>query len=95
MPVYKYLDLSTAHVTEEESVAIDQNFPALEDQGPRVIRHDYGWWVNAPLGIDLTTFAEHYPNVLACINRARELDCYWINFDQDADTEPGLPVFEW
>lgn len=97
MPVFKYLDLSTSHVTEEESVAIDQAFPALDDIGPRMIRHDYGWWVNVQPEFleDHPDFGEHYPNVAACINHAIDEGCNWINFDQDAATHEGLPVHDW
>jgi hypothetical protein len=44
---------------------------------------------------DEDTFAANYPNVAACINRARELDCNWINFDQDAGNDGALPTYEW
>lgn len=96
MPVYRYLDLSTEHITEAESVAIDQCFPAFEDAGPSVIAYDYGWWVNVQADKSFEhSMAEDYPNILACLDLARELDCTWINFDQDASTHDGLPTYEW
>jgi hypothetical protein len=101
MPVCHYLDLTTAHVTEREWEAIAANWPALDDSGPRVIKHDYGAWVNVRDfdedgdQHDEAILREHYPNFMRCHDRARELDCAWINFDQDAPHEPDLPIHEW
>jgi hypothetical protein len=101
MPVLRYLDLSTAHLTEAESVELSSAYGFGDlDHSPRVVQHEYGAWVNVPT-IDETTdeqdaaaLAATRPNLAACIDRARTLSCTWINFDQDADTEPGLPTFE-
>jgi hypothetical protein len=102
MPVYKYLDLSTAHVTEAEMDAINARFGDVDDETPRVIPHDYGAWVNVPEQqiVDedsefYAALAERYPNVAACLERARALECLWINFDQDASTHDGLPTYDW
>lgn len=101
MAVYSYLDISTAHLTEAEMLAIRDNLPALEDVGPRVIVHEYGAWVNVPsdsLTMDETdeaAFTESYPNLRACLERARELGCLWVNFDQDAEQDPALATYEW
>jgi hypothetical protein len=100
MSVYKYLDLSTGHVPLAEWEAICARFPALDDAGPRVIKHDYGAWVNVrDFDNDGDQEAEaelreHYPSFMACHDRARELDCTWINFDQDGDSV-DLPTFDW
>lgn len=98
MPVFRYLDLSTAHLTEAEMCAVEADFPALDDAGPRVIVHEYGAWVNVasdPEAVEPPDFAEHYPNVIACLRRARELDCEWINFDRDAQADEALPTYNW
>ena len=102
MPVYQYLDLSTAHVTHDEWQAITDGLIDLED-GPRVIKHDYGAWVNVPdvdpagplSADDQLDLAVQYPNLDRCLTRAREQGCNWMNFDQDAAEEPDLPRFEW
>lgn len=98
MTVYSYLDLSTAHLTEGEMDAVAHNLPDRDDTGPRIIRHEYGAWVNVPSGWDDAEKAELarlYPNLAACIEHARSLGCLWINFDQDGDTIADLPAFEW
>lgn len=95
MPVFKYLDLSTAHVTEPEMEAINERLAAIDEATPRVIPHDYGAWVNVMEGEDEPALIERYPNLAACLDKARERDCKWINFDQDADTHDGLPTFDW
>jgi hypothetical protein len=101
MPVYQYLDLTTAHVTEQEWEAIATNWPALDDSGPRVIKHDYGAWVNVQEEFavgeseEAAVFAMRYPNVHRVLVHAHHAGCNWINFDQDASHEPDLPIHDW
>lgn len=96
--VFRYLDLSTGHLPEAEFDAVAGNLSNLDIDGPRIIRHDYGAWVNVPAGwgpdetLDLTVA---YPNLAACIEHARTVDCQWINFDQDGNRIAALPVFDW
>jgi hypothetical protein len=91
MPVHRYLDLSTSHLTRIEN----------RDGLPRVIPHEYGAWVHASTITedsdleDHTALAKTRPNLAACIAKAREYDCYWINFDADAEQDDSLPTFEW
>jgi hypothetical protein len=99
MPVYRYLDLSTAHLTEPEMEAVNARFADVDESTPRVIPHEYGAWVNVP---DLRSMPDgddaivaNYPNVAAVIKRARALDCEWVNFDQDASHDDVLPTYEW
>jgi hypothetical protein len=102
MPVYKYLDLSTGHLTRNEGVELSSAYPYGDlDHSPRVIVHDYGAWVNVP-DLDGSWDAEDQealrssrPNLADVIDHARELGCTWINFDRDAEPEEGLPVHDW
>lgn len=100
MPVYAYLDLSTAHLTEAEMDAVNDRLAALEHESPRVIAHEHGAWVNV-VEAALTSaegaaeLAAALPNLSACLSRARELGCAWINFDADAAYDDVLPTYEW
>lgn len=95
--VAKYLDITTAHLTAAEMEAVTDRFADVDDDTPRVIPHDYGAWVNVQREAmyDEGEFAELYPNVAACLTRAHELDCNWINFDRDAGQDDVLPIYEW
>lgn len=105
MPVYRYLDLSTAHLTEREMNELSSPFSFGDlDNSPRVIVHEYGAWVNVPHHVedggswteeDTESLRTSRPNLLACIARAHDLDCSWINFDADAAIETDLPTFDW
>lgn len=97
MTVMRYLDIVTNHVTEDEMTAIAASFPDVDDDTPRVIVHEYGAWVNVQREAmyDEAGFAARYPNVAACLTRAHELDCDWINFDRDASHDDALPTYEW
>lgn len=98
MPVYRYLDISTACLTEREMNAVTDRLAELEHESPRVIVHDYGAWVNVPpdpTGAATLELTGKYPNLGACLARARQFDCLWINFDADADHDEELPSYEW
>lgn len=106
MPVLRYLDLSTSHLTEAECDELGGVYIMGDlDQSPRVVSHDYGAWVNvpdvdsapewAPGGKAEEALKASRPNLAACIVRARELDCTWINFDQAANNDETLPTLDW
>jgi hypothetical protein len=102
MPVYRYLDLSTSHLTEREAEELGFPFSFGDlDHSPRVVSHEYGAWVNVPEADGSWTLKDNAalhktrPNLAACIARARVLDCNWINFDADAEQDSDLPTFEW
>jgi hypothetical protein len=106
--VLKYLDLSTAHLPEEEFFLI-RNAAPVYDPGngdyikspidsvlPRTIVHEYGMWINVqPPGESERTLARLYPNLFNVLAHARVWDCCWINFDQATDVYEGLPIFDW
>lgn len=106
MPIYRYLDLSTGHLSEEEANEVCGGhcapFPFGDlEHSPRVIGHEYGAWVHVPEIAEQTdeedtaALEKSRPNLAACLARARALDCNWINFDQDAGRDPELPTFDW
>lgn len=92
--IAKYLDASIGHLPAVERVILAEGGPF--DGGPRVIQHDYGWWVNVPEF--RTDFEDEWTNetpVLATVLRfAREHDCNWVNFDADAEQINGLTFYE-
>jgi hypothetical protein len=93
--IYKYLDLTTAHLPEEE-------MQQIATAPPRVIPHEYGAWVNVQHDdtdeVD-EQFTEDgtFPVLAAIVKYARELDddINWINFDRDGEPIDGLPTFDW
>ena len=97
LPVYQYLDLSSAHTQPGELELLLALTAGAT--GPRTIRHQWGAWVNVPEGPGETTESLHAieglcPAVAACVKYARGLGCQWINFDVDADTVPALAQYD-
>lgn len=92
--VMQYLDASTAHLPERERADLEDG-TLLDNKTPRVIAHEYGWWVNVPedMGEDAENFT-HAPALLAAVQLARKLNCNWINFDADASLVDGLEAYE-
>lgn len=82
----KYLDVNVAHLNARER----------EDARERELAkpHEFGFWFYVDFeeyDVDLT---KDFPNLLAIIKIARDLDCRWINFDTDADVLEGVPTFD-
>ncbi len=95
MPVLKHLDVSSATVTEEDFAAAQAGFPGL-DGAPRTVPHDFGVWLQAADPEQLTQeFMSSHPSAAAVISYAFAHGCAWINLDQDAPPEPGLPHYGW
>lgn len=90
----KYLDLSTAHLTPATHGLLDD----APDHLPTVMKHPdgYGWLVYVHQDdVDPEEDTENIPpDLLACLNLAREHGCGWMVFDCDADTIPGLPTYD-
>ncbi len=89
----KYLDASTAHLPAAER---DLLTAGLDVSCPRVVPHEYGWWVNVPcVPSDIKQLANEHdcPALVAALKAARALDCDWINFDCDADFVDDLPTY--
>jgi hypothetical protein len=95
VPIYHYLDLSTAHLTEAECEALTYS---RSQAAPRCIDHEYGYWVHVPAAEDDEAGEERaveYPNLQAVIEYARRHQCNWINFDVDAAIVATLSTFDW
>lgn len=100
VPVYRYLDLSTSHLSQQEVNEVG-TAPG------RAIPHEYGAWVHVPSVAEeefesdfVGAYAdmwEAYPNLLLAIRYARTLgdDVFWINFDADGDQVEALPTYSW
>jgi hypothetical protein len=99
LPVYQLLDWSTGHLPEPEMALLSSqnDSPWKRSELPRVIQHHYGALVHVSTAEpeDDERLRALLPNLHRCVEHARRLDRSWINFARDADTEPGLPVFEW
>lgn len=98
--VRKYLDISTGHITKEDSERLAADALARRPFHPIVEESWYGWWVYAPTElkkewapeVSARGYSKEFIGVLAY---ARKHRCTWIKLDCDAPVVPGLPVFDW
>ena len=90
-PTIRVLELSTAHVSYETSLLMnDHKSPVsmLDDKS-------HGWWVLVYYD-DLDEVEQDYPEDLKhVLATARGLGYRWVRFDQDADQVADLPTFDW
>ena len=103
--VQKYLDISTAHITEEDTKILT-NKETQDDHMLPIIIHEYdeGYFINVSIDslehekdkyvVSLTKigFSEAFINIML---KACSLNCYWVRFDGDTPKCNDLPEFEW
>lgn len=87
--IYKYADLSTAHLPQTE-------FESIAAAPARVIEHEYGAFVNVLIYESLHDGDwSLYPALREVMEWARQRNVRWVNFDQDGDTTEELTTWEW
>jgi hypothetical protein len=94
--VRKFLDLSTAHLAQEDKRILERASVPGECNtfGPPSAKHTYGWWMFAPEELDGYREAELSNNLRRICTYARTCGCDYILFDSDAEINKNLPVFE-
>lgn len=97
LPIYNYLDLSTAHIKKQTDRFLDR-----ESQWPLTDIIAYkkwgGYFVFVPEHDDLGNSLEsdQIPmDLKRCIKFARKHGCNWILFDSDAEIVNELPTYRW
>ena len=90
MSVFKYLDLSTAYVSQLEMRRIQEapHFLAAYPEGAIL-------WVGDKDSVEEEDWAG-FENLARVMALAAEQDCFLVRLDADGDPdEEGLPRFEW
>ena len=87
--VRTFLDLSTAHLTEETRLRwANGEF----DKFLTYVADPYGWWLWT--GSEEGLLQQVPADIHAVVAYARNLGCDWIKFDRDAEIVNDLPVYE-
>ena len=97
--VRKFLDISTAHITENTAGMLDDSVHQFLGTAPFIAYPlgDAGWLVYVPSedSPNTNTLAEFHPDLLACMEYARQHNCDYIMFDQDGTVIDDLPAYDW
>jgi len=91
--VFKVLDISTGHMTKDDSLGLDAN----SHSGPAPVYelHEYGWLVYVG-EIEESWPGEDWSEAFRkVLNAAKELGCDYVRFDRDGREYPELQKFEW
>ena len=93
LPIYKYLDISTAHIKEETDVYLRRQVE--NDNSPLIVyEKECGYFVCVPYNLDIIEM--HIPNDLAsCLGFAQKHNCQWLVLDCDAEIIDELETYEW
>jgi hypothetical protein len=87
--IYSFLDISTAHITEEDNKQLDIH--ALKGELPVYALNEYGWfvWAETEFGDDMSSAIKDVLEI------ARAHECAYVRFDRDGREYDELPKFEW
>ena len=89
--LYKYLDVSTAHIAEATSKYIARQI--IDDRGALSGTDDeYGFWLYVSAPDDETPLPD---DLQAIFKHARRLDASWVRLDRDGFEHDHLPKFDW
>ena len=95
LPIYKYLDISTAHITLETNGYLRK---AVRDEyDPLIVYKKYGgYFISVPDEEYLDDIEEFIPGDLAaCLGFALKHGCNWLILDGDAEIIKELKTYEW
>lgn len=95
LPIYKYLDISTAHITKETDEFLRRQ--VKNDNSPLIVyEKECGYFVCVPDEDDLDDIEMYIPSDLAsCLGFARKHNCQWLILDCDAEVIDKLETYEW
>lgn len=99
MAIYKYLDLSTAHLSAETKGDLDLD-GVNNLTGLTVAKYDYGYFVSVPESMEAVdaprcaTKQMLQADLREVLKLAVMSGCCVVRFDADAEVIDGLPVFE-
>lgn len=91
MPIRSFLDLSTAHLSQEDRLFLEFSANPGSLGGLAAMAGTYGWFVYAH---DEHCCEGISDALWAIFQRARALGCAYVLFDADAPIVDDLPVFE-
>lgn len=97
--VYKYLDCSTGHITEEDNEFLTE----YRTPGPAdlIVRpNEYGYWIHSMDNDENDQEFEEVISVLsislqAVLRKCRKEGCVWINLDCNGFIHNDLPKYNW
>lgn len=96
MSVDKYLDVSTTHIAQSTSQALDSTAQQLKTHLTYAPWLDTGWIITVPSKhTDITLRLLGFSDLAAVIARARSFECSMVKLHADGDELKGLELYEW
>lgn len=93
LPIYKYLDISTAHITRETDEYLKWEMES--EYGNLIVnKKECGYFICVPYNID--DIEMHIPtDLVKCLGLAKKHGCNWLVLDCDAEIIDELETYEW
>ena len=94
LPIHKYLDLSTAHITEQTNTFL---YRELQWRLSELIVHDKtrGYFIHVPESLEKLKQMDIPKDLKACLRLAQKHKCNWLVLDGDAETVDCLKTYDW
>ena len=92
--IYKYLDCSTSHITEEESKTLASN-PYIIGDVFNATPNEYGYWMNVPDNKEAIMELEIPKSVKDILCLALKKKCFWVKLDRDGFVHKELTKYDW
>lgn len=93
LPIYKYLDLSTAHISPKTDEYLKRE--SKDELSTLIIyKKERGYFIHVPE--DLKFIRRYIPRDLGeCLALAEKHECNWLVLDGDAEVIDGLETYKW
>lgn len=91
--VWKYIDVSMIHVTRDDVVLLENDALPLV-----TLQYEEGFWILVPIeegSSDEIMEAGGSAYLIDVLDRAYELDCYWVKLDRDGNEYEDLRTYNW
>jgi hypothetical protein len=93
LPIYKYLDISTAHIKQETDDFLRRQ--AEDEYGDLVVyKKECGYFICVPDKFDMD-YIEIPDDLRRCLELAEKHNCYWLVLDCDAEVIDELETYDW
>jgi hypothetical protein len=91
--IFKVLDISTGHMTQDDNQVLELN---RDTDGPMPAYElkEYGWLVYVG-ELEDNWKEDMSPAFVEVLKKAQELGCDYVRFDRDGRVYDELPTFEW
>lgn len=93
--IYKYMDCSTAHITENDNNFLTANYSDLIIYPFPIMPNKHGFWLFVPGSEEEIKELKVSVSIKNVLVRAFKNDCQWVKLDADGLVHSDLKKYKW